>query len=88
MFDRVTVVIEGRREREFAPRRTRCAGSQTRPKPMPSAAMQARTGETLETMQMFDDWYRDVARLPRALHMCVHRLGARIARLLPKAKDR
>jgi len=41
----------------------------------------------LETMQMFDDWYRDVARLPRGVQLSVLKLGARIARFLPKGRD-
>jgi hypothetical protein len=40
--------------------------------------------ETLEMMQMFDDWYRDVAGLPRSIQMMAIKLGARVARFLPR----
>ena len=88
MFDLVNAVVEGRREREYAPtlaalRRVaeEAEGDDTPPK------IKARIGETLETMQMFDDWYRDVARLPRGVQLSVLKLGARIARFLPKGRD-
>ena len=51
-------------------------------------AVKARINETLTTMQMFDDWYRDVSRLPRSVQLSVIKLGGRIARFLPKSKDR
>lgn len=89
MFDLVTVVIEGRREREFAPTldalRAVAQSAETDGTP---PAMQTRITETLTIMQMFDDWYRDVARLPRAVHLNALKLGARIARFLPKAKPK
>lgn len=88
MFDLVNTVIEGRREREYAPTlaalhrvATEAEGDGTPPK------TKARIDETLETMQMFDDWYRDVARLPRGVQQSVLKLGARIARFLPKGRD-
>jgi hypothetical protein len=40
--------------------------------------------ETLTTMQMFDDWYRDISRLPRGVQMAMLKLGAKVARFLPK----
>ncbi|MEM0949768.1 MAG: MarR family transcriptional regulator [Pseudomonadota bacterium] len=88
MFDLVTVVIEGRREREYAPtlqalgRVTEDADSDGTP-----PEVQARMSETLETMKLFDDWYRDVARLPRAVHLTALKLGARIARVIPKGSS-
>lgn len=89
MFDLVTVVIEGRREREYAPTLAaleevaREAEKDGTPKDI-----RGRINETLETMQMFDAWYRDVARLPRAVQLSALKLGARIARFLPKGKDK
>jgi len=86
MFDLAHVVIEGRRNREFAPTiaalervATEAEGDKTPPH------IKARMAETLETMQMFDKWYMDVARLPRGVQMAALKLGARIARLLPKS---
>lgn len=85
MFDLVTVVIEGRREREYAPTiealRAVSAEAETDDTP---PKVKARINETLQTMQMFDDWYRDISRLPRSVQMAVVKLGARIARFLPK----
>lgn len=87
MFDLVNTVIEGRREREFAPTLAalhevaREAESDGTPK-----VVRGRIGETLATMQMFDDWYTDVAKLPRSVQMAVIRLGGRVARLLPKSR--
>jgi DNA-binding transcriptional regulator GbsR (MarR family) len=88
MFDLVTTVIESRREREYLPTlraleevQREAEGDAT------PAAVKARIKDTLETMQMFDGWYRDASRLPRSVQMAVIRLGGRIARFLPKAKD-
>lgn len=89
MFDLVTVVVEGRREREFAPtlaalREVAKAAAQDGTPDV----VRKRIDETLGTMQMFDDWYTDVARLPRAVQLAVIRLGGRVARLLPGGKAR
>lgn len=85
MFDLVTVVIEGRRGREYAPTiealRAVSAKAETDDTP---PKVKARINETLQTMQMFDDWYRDISRLPRSVQLAVVKLGARIARFLPK----
>jgi DNA-binding transcriptional regulator GbsR (MarR family) len=85
MFDLATVVVEGRREREFAPTiaaiRAVAEDAETDATP---AHVKARITETLDTMQMFDDWYRDISRLPRGVQMAVLKLGAKIARFLPK----
>ncbi|MEO1140329.1 MAG: MarR family transcriptional regulator, partial [Pseudomonadota bacterium] len=88
MFELVNVVIEGRREREYAPTLAALkevaieAEGDGTPK-----EIRGRITETLNTMQMFDDWYRDVARLPRAVQLSAVKLGARVARFLPKGKD-
>ena len=85
MFDLATVVVEGRREREFAPTiaalRDVAVEAETDATP---ADVKARMKETLETMQMFDDWYRDMSRLPRGVQMAMLKLGAKLARFIPK----
>lgn len=87
MFDLVTVVVEGRREREFAPTiaalrevQAEAAEDQT------PAKVRARIDETLKTMQMFDDWYAEMIRLPKSLHLTLLKLGSRVIKFLPKAK--
>ena len=85
MFDLATVVVEGRREREFAPTiaalRDVAVEADTDATP---AEVKARMKETLEMMQMFDDWYRDMSRLPRGVQMAMLKLGAKLARFIPK----
>jgi DNA-binding transcriptional regulator GbsR (MarR family) len=85
IFDLVTVVVEGRREREFAPTiealRAVAADAETDATP---DRVKARMTETLTTMQMFDDWYRDISRLPRGVQLAMLKLGAKVARFLPK----
>jgi len=86
MFELVNVVIEGRREREFAPtlaaleRVALEAEADSTP-----ADVKGRIKETLDMMQMFDTWYTDVSRLPRRVQLGVIKLGGRIARFLPKS---
>jgi DNA-binding transcriptional regulator GbsR (MarR family) len=89
MFDLTTEVIKSRREREYAPtlaalREVQKEAEQDATPP----AVKARIEETLSTMQMFDDWYTDVSRLPRAVQLSAVKLGARVARFLPKGKDK
>jgi DNA-binding transcriptional regulator GbsR (MarR family) len=85
MFDLATVVVEGRREREFAPTiaALRDVAVEAEADATP-AAVKARMKETLETMQMFDDWYRDMSRLPRGVQLAMLKLGAKLARFIPK----
>jgi DNA-binding transcriptional regulator GbsR (MarR family) len=85
MFDLTKAVVEGRREREFAP--TLAALREVAKEAETdgtSAKIRQRIGETLDTMQMFDDWYVDVRRLPRGIQLAVVKLGGRVARLLPE----
>jgi DNA-binding transcriptional regulator GbsR (MarR family) len=84
MFDLVSVVVEGRREREFAPTiaALRAVAEEAEADATP-AQVKSRMKETLETMQMFDDWYRDISRLPRSVQLAVMKLGGKIARFLP-----
>jgi DNA-binding transcriptional regulator GbsR (MarR family) len=85
MFDLASVVVEGRREREFAPTiaALRDVAVEAEADATP-AAVKARMKETLETMQMFDDWYRDMSRLPRGVQLAMLKLGAKLARFIPK----
>lgn len=86
MFDLASVVVEGRREREFAPTiealREVAVAAETDGTP---PHVKGRMQETLDLMQVFDDWYRDISRLPRGVQMAMLKLGSRIARFLPKA---
>lgn len=84
VFDLAKIVVESRRDREFAPTiaaldavNTEAQSDGTPPE------VQARMSETLATMQMFDSWYTDVARLPRSVQMAALKLGAKLARLIP-----
>lgn len=87
MFDLVNTVIEGRREREFTPtlaalREVQLEAAQDGTSP----EIQGRIEETLDMMQMFDDWYGDVTRLPRGIQLTALKLGGKIARFLPKGR--
>lgn len=89
MFDLVNQIVAARREREYAPTlaalrkvQTEATSDATPPE------IQSRINETLRTMQMFDDWYSEVSRLPRGLQVAAIKMGGRIARLLPRQKDK
>lgn len=87
MYELVMVVIRERREREYAPtlaalkRVAAEAKEDGTPKPN-----RKRINETLETMQLFDDWYQDVMRLPQSVHRMALKMGAKITRFLPKSE--
>lgn len=87
MFDLVNAVIEGRREREYAPTLAalREVQKEAREDGTPEP-MKARIDETMETMEMFDSWYSEMARLPRSVQLGMVRMGGRIAKFLPKGK--
>ena len=88
MFDLVNTVVEGRREREYAPTLAALHDVATEAKTDgTSEHVQKRLAETLETMQQFDDWYAEIARLPRGTQMTLLKLGAKIARFLPKGSQ-
>jgi len=88
MFDLVDAVIAARREREFAPTLRaldevmREAEQDNTPK-----RIKERMGETLRVMQMFDDWYVEISRLPRSVHLMVLKMGAKLTRFLPGGKS-
>lgn len=85
MFDLATAVVEGRREREFAPTiaALREVAEEAKADATPET-VKARMQETLEVMQMFDDWYRDISCLPRGVQLMMLKLGAKLARFIPK----
>ncbi|MEO0912541.1 MAG: MarR family transcriptional regulator [Pseudomonadota bacterium] len=84
MFDLATTVIEDRRAREYAPTveavRSTVAAAKDDGTP---AEIRARMEGTLETMDLFDRWYRDVQRLPRPVQKSLLKLGAGITKILP-----
>lgn len=86
VFDMVALIVEGRREREYLPtidalrRVTKEADTDGTPK-----ETRARMTETLETMEQLDNWYQDINRLPRSVQLAIMKLGAKIARFLPKS---
>ena len=84
VFDLVTVVVEGRREREYLPtmQALREVQTQARSDDTPER-IQRRMEETLQVMEMFDKWYVQVARLPRSAQVSLLKLGAKVARFLP-----
>jgi DNA-binding transcriptional regulator GbsR (MarR family) len=89
MFDLVNIVIEGRREREYAPTLAalkEVAGEAEEDGTPPK--IKARIAETLETMEMFDEWYKEMSQMPRGMQMALLKMGGRIAKLLPKGKTR
>ena len=88
MFELVRVVVEARREREFVPTINAVSDA------LELAKMDAETPrevrkrmeDTLEVMRMFDTWYSQVVRLPHGSQVALLKLGAKIARFLPKGK--
>ncbi|MEO0372554.1 MAG: MarR family transcriptional regulator [Pseudomonadota bacterium] len=88
MFDLVKIIVQTRREQEFTPtlEALRTVAEEARGDDTPDR-IQARIDETLETMEMFDLWYREMINLPRPVQMGLMKMGGRIARLLPKSKS-
>ncbi len=88
MFDLVDAVVAARREREFAPtlRALEEVMAEAEEDNTPKV-IKARMGETLRVMQMFDDWYMDFSRLPRAVHLAVLKMGSKLVRFLPGGKS-
>lgn len=88
MVDVARTIVEVRREREIRPtiatlEETVAAAATDGTPP----DVLARMRETLEMLALLDGWYREMARLPRSTQMTLLRLGARIARFLPKAEE-
>lgn len=89
MFDLATAVIEGRREREYAPTLAALERVlvEARKDGTPAGNV-ARIEGTLETMRLFDRWYGEVARLPRSVHLAALKAGAGLAALLPLSRKK
>ncbi|MGV6811543.1 MAG: GbsR/MarR family transcriptional regulator [Brevirhabdus sp.] len=86
MFDLVTVVVEGRREREFAPTMAALQKVAEEAKHDGTPAdVRARIDDTQQVMTLFDSWYRDIAALSRPMQMRIMKLGAKIVSFLPKS---
>lgn len=85
MFELAHVVIEGRRAREFEPtiEALRAVSVEAEADGTPTHVLK-RMQETREMMELFDGWYQDVSRLPRLVQLAAIRLGAKVARFLPK----
>ncbi len=86
MHELVMAVIRERREREYAPTLAalKRVAAEAKDDGTPKENRK-RINETLETMQLFDDWYQDVNRLPRSVHKMALKMGAKITRFLPKS---
>lgn len=89
MFDLVNAVVSARREREYVPtlEALQKVAAEAEDDSTP-ADVKARIANTLETMELFDRWYRDVARLPRGVQLAALRLGAGIAKLIPGSRKK
>lgn len=87
LFEIVRLVVEGRRNREFLPTiaAVDAARKLAESDGKTPAAVTKRMQETQEVMEMFDTWYAQVARLPRGTQITLLKLGAKIARFLPKS---
>lgn len=87
MFDLVTAVVEGRREREYVPTLAalKAVAAEAEDDGTPKK-VRKRIAETLETMEMFDTWYADVAKLPRGVLLSMVKLGGKVAKLIPGSK--
>lgn len=86
MIQVVRLVVEGRRSREFQPTIAAVAEARDQAKADGETPVEItkRMEETLKVMQMFDTWYAEMARLPHGTQMALLKIGAGIARFLPK----
>lgn len=83
VFDIVEKVVEMRRQREYEPTLSALRDIQSRAETDDTPPeVRARIADTYETMKTLDDWYGDIAGLPRATKLSLVRMGARIAGLL------
>jgi len=84
-WDMAQLVIQGRREREFLP--TLDAVDQALGDARNDGTaqeVQERMQVTLEMMQAFDRWFREMDRLPRSAQLKLLKLGAKVTSWLPK----
>ena len=86
MIQVVRLVVEGRRSREFQPTIAAVADARDQAKTdgETPAEITKRMEETLQVMEMFDKWYAEMAKLPHGTQMTLLKIGAGIARFLPK----
>ncbi|MEM7060592.1 MAG: MarR family transcriptional regulator [Pseudomonadota bacterium] len=86
MIQVVRLVVEGRRSREFQPTIAAVADARDQAKAdgKTPAEITKRMDETLRVMEMFDKWYAEMAKLPHGTQMALLKIGAGIARFLPK----
>lgn len=88
LFDMARTITDARRAREFTPTLEALTTiAETAKKDATPKATRKRLKETLATMQLVDDWYRDMAQLPRGVQLSLLKIGAGIAKLLPKNKS-
>ena len=87
VFDLVRIVVSSRREREYEPTLAALKNVQDNAKSDGTPDdIRKWFADTLQTMEMFDSWYAEVARLPRPVQLAVVKLGAGIARFIPNSK--
>lgn len=86
MMELVKKVVAGRRDREFAPtiEKLRAVSAKAAEDGETGAHARQRIAETLEVMEAFDRWYLEIAALPTSTQLTLLKLGARIARFLPR----
>lgn len=86
LFETVRLVVEGRRTREIVPtiEAVKSVRDHAEADDGTPSNVTERMTETLEVMELLDRWYRDIAALPRPTQLAFLRLGAGIARFLPK----
>ena len=87
IFDMARTVAMARHAREFAPTLEALeAAMASAKKDKTPKATKRRIKETLEAVQLIDTWYREVSRLPLKAQVALLKMGAGIAKLLPKDK--
>lgn len=79
------LVIEGRHAREYAPtlEAVRALAATARGDTETPDDVTARITETCAVMEMFDEFYQQIARLPRPAQLAILRSGAKLASLIP-----
>ncbi len=87
MMELVKKVVAGRHPAEDAEGgpALRAVATDAKDDAATSAYVQTRIAETLDVMEAFDRWYLEIAALPTSTQLTLLKLGARIARFLPKA---
>jgi len=89
IYDIVERVIEARREREFVPTLAalRTIQGQAEADDTPPE-VRARMAETYETMQTMDDFYAEVAALPRGVKLNLIKAGSKLGNWLSGTKTK